>query len=53
MAESLVMGGERVEAADGATLEVIEPATADAMGTVALAGPEDATRPVDVAHRAF
>jgi acyl-CoA reductase-like NAD-dependent aldehyde dehydrogenase len=53
MAESLVMGGERVEAADGATLEVIEPATADAMGTVALAGPEDATRAVDIAHRAF
>ena len=53
MAESLVMGGERVEAADGATLEVIEPATADAMGTVASAGPEDATRAVDIAHRAF
>ena len=53
MAESLVMGGERVEAADGATLEVIEPATAGTMGEVASAGPEDATRAVDLAQRAF
>ena len=53
MAESLVMGGERVEAADGATLEVIEPAAGDAMGTVASAGPQDATRAVDLAQRAF
>jgi acyl-CoA reductase-like NAD-dependent aldehyde dehydrogenase len=53
MAESLVMGGERVEAADGATLEVIEPATGESMREVASAGPEDATRAVDVAHRAF
>ena len=53
MAEALVMGGERVEAADGATLEVIEPAVGDAMGTVASAGPEDATRAVDLAQRAF
>ncbi len=53
MAESLVMGGERVEAADGATLEVIEPATAGTMSEVASAGPEDATRAVDLAQRAF
>ena len=53
MSDPLVMGGERVEAADGATLEVIEPATAGTMGTVASAGPEDATRAVDLAQRAF
>jgi acyl-CoA reductase-like NAD-dependent aldehyde dehydrogenase len=53
MSDPLVMGGERVEAADGATLEVIEPAAGDAMGTVASAGPEDATRAVDLAQRAF
>jgi acyl-CoA reductase-like NAD-dependent aldehyde dehydrogenase len=53
MGDPLVMGGERVEAADGATLEVIEPAAGDAMGTVASAGPEDATRAVDLAQRAF
>ena len=53
MAESLVMGGERVEAADGATLEVIEPATAGTMSEVASAGPEDATRAIDLAQRAF
>ncbi len=39
MAESLVMGGERVEAADGATLEVIEPAAGDAMGRSPRRGP--------------
>ena len=53
MSDPLVMGGERVEAADGATLEVIEPAAGGAMGTVASAGPEDATRAVDLAQRAF
>ena len=53
MAESLVMGGERVEAADGATLEVIEPAAGDAMGSGRLGGTEDATRAVDLAQRAF
>jgi acyl-CoA reductase-like NAD-dependent aldehyde dehydrogenase len=53
MGDPLVMGGERVEAADGATLEVIEPATARSMREVASAGPEDATRAVDLAHRAF
>ena len=47
------MGGERVEAADGATLEVIEPATAEPMAEVAVGGAEDATRAVDLAQRAF
>ncbi|MGB7806678.1 MAG: aldehyde dehydrogenase family protein [Actinomycetota bacterium] len=53
MIDPLVMGGERVEAVDGATLQVIEPAAGDTMGTVASAGPEDATRAVDLAQRAF
>ena len=50
MTELLVMGGERVEAADGATIDVIEPATAAPMAEVAKAGPEDATRAVDRRH---
>ena len=53
MAELLVIGGERVEAADGATDEVIEPATAAPMVSVAQAGADDAMRAVDVAARAF
>jgi acyl-CoA reductase-like NAD-dependent aldehyde dehydrogenase len=53
MTELLVVGGERVAAADGKTFEVIEPATAAPMAEVAEAGPEDARRAVDVAVRAF
>ncbi|MFB3738661.1 MAG: aldehyde dehydrogenase [Candidatus Velamenicoccus archaeovorus] len=51
--EMLVLGGERVAAADGATFEVIEPGTGSPMAEVAEAGEEDARRAVDVAHRAF
>jgi acyl-CoA reductase-like NAD-dependent aldehyde dehydrogenase len=51
--ELLVVGGERVAAADGATTGVVEPATAEPMAEVAVAGPEDARRAVDVAARAF
>ncbi len=53
MTELLVMGGDRVEAADGATDQVIEPATAAPMAEVAKAGADDARRAVDVADRAF
>jgi len=53
MTELLVLGGERVPAADGATDQVIEPSTATAMAEVAKAGAEDATRAVDVASKAF
>jgi acyl-CoA reductase-like NAD-dependent aldehyde dehydrogenase len=53
MAEMLVVGGERVAAADGKTFEVVEPATAVPMAEVAQAGPDDARRAVDVAVRAF
>ena len=53
MTDLLVLGGERVAAADGTTTEVIEPATAAPMGEVATGGPEDARRAVDIAARAF
>ncbi|MDH4112617.1 MAG: aldehyde dehydrogenase family protein [Actinomycetota bacterium] len=53
MSELMMLGGERVEAIDGATGEVIEPATGAPMAEVAKAGVEDATRAVDVASRAF
>ena len=52
MTDLLVLGGERVSAADGATTDVIEPATAAPMAEVATGGPEDARRAVDIAARA-
>jgi acyl-CoA reductase-like NAD-dependent aldehyde dehydrogenase len=53
VAELLVLGGERVAAANGATADVVEPATAAAAWEVAKASPEDARRAVDVALDAF
>ncbi|MEO8292797.1 MAG: aldehyde dehydrogenase family protein [Actinomycetota bacterium] len=53
MSELLMLGGQRHAAVDGATFEVIEPATGDPMAQVAEAGPEDAARAVEIAHRAF
>jgi len=52
-AELLVLGGERVPAAEGTTFEVIEPGTGASMAEVVQAGAEDARRAVDIAHRAF
>ena len=53
MAELLVVGGERTAAAEGKTFDVVEPGTAEPMAQVAEAGPEDVSRTVDVAVRAF
>jgi betaine-aldehyde dehydrogenase len=53
MPELLLIGGERVTAAEGKTFEVIEPGTAATMAEVAEAGPEDARRTVDIAVQAF
>ncbi len=51
--EQLVIGGERVAAADGRTFAVLEPATGQAFAEVAEAGLEDVQRAVQAAHRAF
>jgi acyl-CoA reductase-like NAD-dependent aldehyde dehydrogenase len=53
VAEQLVIGGRRVEAAEGLTDEVVEPSTGRPMAEVAEAGVEDAKRAVEVASRAF
>ncbi len=53
MAEQLMIGGDRVDAADGATFGVIEPATGEPMAEVAQAGAEDARRAVARAVEAF
>ena len=51
--ELLIVGGDRVPAAEEGTFTVIEPGTGSPMAEVAEAGPEDARRAVDVAVRAF
>ena len=53
MTELMVLGGERVPAADGKTFDVTEPATAASMAEVAQGGVEDARRAVTVAAEAF
>jgi len=53
MPELLMIGGERVAAAEGKTFEVTEPSTAVSMAEVAEGGPQDARRAVDTASRAF
>jgi betaine-aldehyde dehydrogenase len=49
----MVIGGERVDAADGATFDVLNPATGAVMATAPMGGPEDVDRAVDAARRAF
>lgn len=49
----MVIGGELVAAADGQTLEVVEPHRGDVVGTVPSGGPEDVDRAVAAARRAF
>lgn len=51
--EHLVLGGERLPAADGQTFAVIEPGTGKAFAEVAQAGPEDIQRAVQTAYQAF
>ena len=53
MTELIVLGGERVEALDGATGHVVEPASGAPMAEVATGAAWDATRALDVATRAF
>ena len=51
--ENLLIDGERVPAAEGATFETVNPASTEVFRTVAQAGPEDADRAVRAATRAF
>lgn len=45
--------GEWIEAADGGTFAVSDPATGEVIASVADGGPAEATRAVEAAHRAF
>jgi acyl-CoA reductase-like NAD-dependent aldehyde dehydrogenase len=49
----LWIGGERAEAANGATFETIDPATGEAICDVAYAGPEDVARAAGAARAAL
>jgi acyl-CoA reductase-like NAD-dependent aldehyde dehydrogenase len=49
----LLIGDERVEAADGRTFDTIDPATGQAIAAVAHAGAEDVDRAVRAARAAF
>jgi aldehyde dehydrogenase (NAD+) len=49
----LLIGGERVEAADGRTFETVDPATGDVICEMAQAGTEDVDRAVAAARGAL
>src|SRR3989440_3746824 len=51
--EQLVLGGQRVSAADGKTFAVIEPSLGEPHAEVAEAGIEDIERAVKTAYQAF
>jgi acyl-CoA reductase-like NAD-dependent aldehyde dehydrogenase len=51
--EGLVIGGDRVAAAEGETFEVLNPATAAHLAEVAAAGPQDVDRAVAAAAAAY
>jgi acyl-CoA reductase-like NAD-dependent aldehyde dehydrogenase len=51
--EHLIIGGQRVPAADGRVYETVNPSTGEVLATVAEAGPEDVDRAVAAARRAF
>jgi betaine-aldehyde dehydrogenase len=49
----MVIGGEPVDAADGQTFDVVNPATGGVIATAPLGGKEDVDRAVAAAQRAF
>ncbi len=49
----LVIDGQQVDAAEGATFDTVSPANNEAVGRVAKAGKEDVNRAVAAARRAF
>ncbi len=49
----MIIGGEHVDAADGQTFDVMNPATGQVMAKAPLGGPEDVDRAVRAARAAF
>src|SRR6478736_4879691 len=52
-ARQMVIGGETVDAADGQTFDVVDPASGKVIATVPLGGREDVDRAVAAAQNAF
>jgi betaine-aldehyde dehydrogenase len=53
IAARMMIGGEQVDAADGQTFDVVNPATGSVIATAPLGGREDVDRAVAAARRAF
>jgi betaine-aldehyde dehydrogenase len=51
--EGLLIGGQRADAAEGASFDVHNPATGELLARVAEGGPEDVRRAVDAAAAAY
>jgi len=49
----MVIGGQPVDAADGQSFDIVNPATGKAIGTAPLGGREDVDRAVAAAQAAF
>ena len=49
----MVIGGETVDALDGQTFDVVNPATGSVIATAPLGGREDVDRAVAAAQKAF
>ena len=49
----MIIGGEHVDAADGQTFDVVNPATGEVIATAPLGGREDVDRAVEAARHAF
>ncbi len=49
----MIIGGEQVDAADGQTFDVLNPATGELLAKAPLGGPEDVNRAVKAAQSAF
>ena len=52
-AVQMMIGGEHVDAADGQTFDVVNPATSEVIAHAPLGGAEDVNRAVQAATRAF
>ena len=52
-AVQMLIGGEHVDAADGQTFDVLNPATGELLATAPLGGPEDVNRAVAAAQKAL
>ncbi len=52
-AVQMVIGGDSVDAADGQTFDVVNPATGAVIATAPLGGPADVDRAVEAARKAF